>query len=82
MTITAVRAARADRKCMSTLSGSNAVELRSSGAVFPANISIVAEDDETRGKRRIEMFGYKFALALLSDVDVLRRESVRIGAIS
>jgi hypothetical protein len=39
------------------------------GAVFPANILIVAEDDKTQVARAAEMFGYKFLLASALGID-------------
>jgi hypothetical protein len=51
-------------------SGSDcAVEPGTNGAVFPANIVIVAEDDKTWRPRALEMFGYKFLLACSPGID-------------
>jgi hypothetical protein len=39
------------------------------GAVFLANIVIVADDHKTRAAGPAEMFGYKFLLACLLGID-------------
>jgi hypothetical protein len=69
MTIIAVRVARADTKDMEKLRFRLCCRNRTSRAVFPANILIVAEDDKSRVARAPEMFGYKFLLACSPGID-------------
>ena len=51
-----------------------------SRAVFPANVPIIAKDDETRLGPGPEIFGYKFLLARSLASDRLRLKIVPPGA--